>query len=350
MKTGKPLPAPSMGNILGCALALFEKESKAKPSGINRLYRILISESAFLIWKLRNNSVITKDGAAPSEMEIRNKWVFALNDCLEVDCFQACNRSDQGKILVAPAVVLHTWSRTLQNEHKLPADWLREPRALYTPHNGEQKSTSKNKTVNAWRRKMPALIDVYLALKADGPLNSDDAPDSWPVFVIGFDDHRLHSFTHPPGCASANEALIRPGFIGASAVCPSLAFPLRLFEIYRELHRVCPRFSLNALSKSLTHLHSSPRKTSLQQQLTTTYNAYLAVVHGTDARRQVALGRTDEYKAGKVREDDRTMHDIHDRWLTPEAVDELKDAADIYLTCIRVNVPTKMTTPKGSQL
>ncbi|KAJ7670166.1 hypothetical protein DFH06DRAFT_981264, partial [Mycena polygramma] len=47
------MPAPTMGGILGCCLASFESESKSKPSGVNRLFRILISESAYLIWKLR---------------------------------------------------------------------------------------------------------------------------------------------------------------------------------------------------------------------------------------------------------------------------------------------------------
>ncbi|KAJ6543734.1 hypothetical protein DFH09DRAFT_928387 [Mycena vulgaris] len=129
-KSTEPLPPPSMGNVLGCALASFEKESKTKPSGVNWLYRVLMSESAYLIWKLRNDSVITKDGAASSEAEIRNKWVYTLNDRLEVDRFQACNRSDQGKILVPPAVVLQTWRKALLNEDQLPADWLREPRVL----------------------------------------------------------------------------------------------------------------------------------------------------------------------------------------------------------------------------
>ncbi|KAJ6463583.1 hypothetical protein DFH09DRAFT_1254717 [Mycena vulgaris] len=194
---------------------------------------------------------------------------------------------------------------------------------------------------------MPLLVDAYLAWKADGPTDSEGAADAWPLYVIGFD------------------ALIRHGFIGSSATQPSLAFPLRLLEIYRQLHRVCPRFSLDALSKTLTQLHYGPRKSALRQQLSTAYDAYLEIIRGVDARVQAALGRTgtwymdnvcppclyktvnepqlkfsflaaadgnnslksvaNEYKSGKPRDDDRMTHHLNDRWLSPEDVDVFKD-------------------------
>ncbi|KAJ7611473.1 hypothetical protein B0H17DRAFT_1221124 [Mycena rosella] len=86
-KSGSPLPTPSMGMILGSALTIFENESRMKLSGLNRLYQILISESAFLIWKLRNESVIMKDGAAPSVHEVHNRWVSLMNERLKIDQF-----------------------------------------------------------------------------------------------------------------------------------------------------------------------------------------------------------------------------------------------------------------------
>ncbi|KAJ7924130.1 ribonuclease H-like protein [Mycena leptocephala] len=123
MKHG-PLPPPSMGEILGCCLASFEPESKAKPSGVNRLYRILISESAYLIWKIRCERVIGRDGEFHSESEIHNRWVHTLNDRLEIDRFMACDYTLQSKKLVPPSLVVHTWNRTLLSEDKLPKDWL----------------------------------------------------------------------------------------------------------------------------------------------------------------------------------------------------------------------------------
>ena len=42
-----------LGDILGCGLAKFETNSKTN-KGINRLYTIIISETTYLIWKMRN--------------------------------------------------------------------------------------------------------------------------------------------------------------------------------------------------------------------------------------------------------------------------------------------------------
>jgi ribonuclease HI len=72
-------PAISLGTILGCGLAEF-RDDKGKPKrGTQRLYRILMSESAYLIWRLRNNRVISRDGVPATEDEIVNKWKFVIN-------------------------------------------------------------------------------------------------------------------------------------------------------------------------------------------------------------------------------------------------------------------------------
>ncbi|KAJ7732106.1 hypothetical protein B0H16DRAFT_1240060, partial [Mycena metata] len=62
--------------------------------------------------------------------EIHNRWVRLRNDRLEVDCFLANKTSSAGRKLVSPTLVLQTWSRVLNEEDKLPEDWLREPKVL----------------------------------------------------------------------------------------------------------------------------------------------------------------------------------------------------------------------------
>jgi hypothetical protein len=43
------------------------------------------------------------------------------------------------------------------------------------------------KVVDSWNEQMPVLVDAYLALGRDGPLNSDDEAAAWAIEVIGFD-------------------------------------------------------------------------------------------------------------------------------------------------------------------
>ncbi len=74
-------PNLSMGMILGsCAPNLIRKGTKAQ--GVNRAFRILIPETAFLIWKMRcERSIERGDNPAKtfSRDEIDGKWQSRLN-------------------------------------------------------------------------------------------------------------------------------------------------------------------------------------------------------------------------------------------------------------------------------
>jgi ribonuclease HI len=123
-------PEVSLGTILGCGLADFRDDSGKIDRGAQRLYWILMSESAYQIWRLRNERVIDREGVPASEEEIMNKFKFAVNQRLQMDKVLA-NRPRKGKRpALAPKLVLETWSKTLDDEQSLPTDWLREPRVL----------------------------------------------------------------------------------------------------------------------------------------------------------------------------------------------------------------------------
>jgi hypothetical protein len=57
-----------------------------------------------------------------------------------------------------------------------------------------------------------------------------------------------------------NETLIRNGFLGCSAFRPTVAISIRTLAAYRQSHRTCPRFSLQAQAKALCHLHNVRRR------------------------------------------------------------------------------------------
>ncbi|KAJ7249647.1 hypothetical protein C8J57DRAFT_1079502 [Mycena rebaudengoi] len=123
-------PNPSMGMVLGCGLSVF-KDTKNKPhSGTSRLYKILVSESAHLIWKLRCECVIGRDGVPPTVSEVQNRWFKNLSLRLEID-INLTNRLKYGKeYSIPPSVVQDTWSGTLLEEEKLPENWPQEPGVL----------------------------------------------------------------------------------------------------------------------------------------------------------------------------------------------------------------------------
>ncbi|KAJ7033898.1 ribonuclease H-like protein [Mycena alexandri] len=114
LKTGKDM-RPTVAQIMaGGATELGDP-------GTTRLYKILITESAHLIWRLRNERVIQRKGPA-SLPEIRNRWLKIVNNRLAMDCAMTNGFKFEKKALKM-SLVKKTWKNTLKNERKLAKDW-----------------------------------------------------------------------------------------------------------------------------------------------------------------------------------------------------------------------------------
>jgi ribonuclease HI len=123
-------PELSLGSVLGYGLVTISDEKGRTLPGASRLYRILISEFVFVIWKIRNDSVIGQGGDPIPDNKIHNKWLHAINLRLNFDCVLT-NHTKYGKQnSIKTSLVLQTWSLTLADEDKLPENWIREPKVL----------------------------------------------------------------------------------------------------------------------------------------------------------------------------------------------------------------------------
>ncbi|KAJ7238110.1 hypothetical protein B0H12DRAFT_1025902 [Mycena haematopus] len=124
-------PSLSLRLVLGCGLAVVKDDEGRHLPGASRLLRILISESLFLIWKVRNDCVIGNEGTPPTVTEIHNKWLYNINQRLDFECTMT-NQKKYGKASsLKPLLVLQTWSSTLKGEASLPENWLQvAPRVL----------------------------------------------------------------------------------------------------------------------------------------------------------------------------------------------------------------------------
>lgn len=81
------IPLPSrVGDVLGCGLANFKWQGRPD-KGKNRLYRILMSETAYLIWKMRNKRRIRDNDNPPTNTnnETTTRWYHAINKRLTID-------------------------------------------------------------------------------------------------------------------------------------------------------------------------------------------------------------------------------------------------------------------------
>ncbi|KAK0431919.1 hypothetical protein EV421DRAFT_1720077, partial [Armillaria borealis] len=89
-----------------------------------RISIILISESAHLIWKIRNDRVIN-ERSSHMPREITQRWSHAMNRRMRLDCILS-NKKKFKKKAIQVSLVLKTWQGTLLEESTLPEDWTRK--------------------------------------------------------------------------------------------------------------------------------------------------------------------------------------------------------------------------------
>ncbi|KAL0562895.1 hypothetical protein V5O48_019183, partial [Marasmius crinis-equi] len=120
---------PGIDTIIGAGLA---KTEKAKPSennsGENRLWRILIAESAHLIWVMRCERILEKENTAFSENEVRARWRTRMNGRIALD--QRLTNKKYGPKAVSTYTVENTWTGTIHEETQLPDKWPQRPGVL----------------------------------------------------------------------------------------------------------------------------------------------------------------------------------------------------------------------------
>ncbi|KAI5994654.1 hypothetical protein EDD15DRAFT_2165647 [Pisolithus albus] len=95
-----------------------------------------------------------------------------------------------------------------------------------------------------------------------------------------------------------NEVLIYHGYIGCSPVLPTVSVSLRTLASYHQIHRICPRFGIQAQTehghdtqcKLLCHLHDTPYCPYLNVQLTIAYDVYLDILGRVNCQIKKALG------------------------------------------------------------
>ncbi|KIY47302.1 hypothetical protein FISHEDRAFT_45603 [Fistulina hepatica ATCC 64428] len=125
-------PELSLGLIMSIGLVEVRGGLNKAKIGDQRLLKIVIAESLYLIWTIRCErriEFLDDEAKWKSNNHIRNMWIHAINTCLSIDRMMT-NRYKFGKLALKKELVLQTWSGVLLNEDSLPDDWISEPRVL----------------------------------------------------------------------------------------------------------------------------------------------------------------------------------------------------------------------------
>ncbi|KAH7918190.1 hypothetical protein BV22DRAFT_1024983 [Leucogyrophana mollusca] len=92
-----------------------------------------------------------------------------------------------------------------------------------------------------------------------------------------------------PGHTYPNETIIYHGYLGSSPLHLTVAISIRMLATYRQIHRTCPRFSIQAQCKALCHLHKMLYRPYLSAQFSAAYDTYLEIIHRVDRLFKVVL-------------------------------------------------------------
>ena len=101
-------------------------------TGKNQLYRIIVLETTYLIWKIRNKrSIRDEDGSEHSTVinKTTKRWRNTINKRLTIDC-NPMNSSKFGKRALDSKLVRRTWRGCLNNKEGLPNNWHRRKGVL----------------------------------------------------------------------------------------------------------------------------------------------------------------------------------------------------------------------------
>ncbi|KAG1833208.1 hypothetical protein F4604DRAFT_1694518 [Suillus subluteus] len=81
---------------------------------------------------------------------------------------------------------------------------------------------------------------------------------------------------------------------GSSPIRPTVSITIRTLDVYRQSHRVTPRFSIHAEAKMLCFLHGVYYRRHLAEQLRISYDVYLELHRRIDHRLDKVLGHDSE--------------------------------------------------------
>ncbi|KZV81863.1 hypothetical protein EXIGLDRAFT_588143, partial [Exidia glandulosa HHB12029] len=104
-------PKPSLGSILSCTSTSFGGTAK-RTRATNRMYRILIAESAHLIWKLRCRRIFNSATPTqpPTHAEVQHKWKHAMEQRMQLDFYMSLKGPSTKSL--PRKLVAKTWSHT----------------------------------------------------------------------------------------------------------------------------------------------------------------------------------------------------------------------------------------------
>ncbi|TBU21221.1 hypothetical protein BD311DRAFT_679007 [Dichomitus squalens] len=120
--TGLPWKQPDWGTALGAGCAVIKSETGVRKKPMEALWTILWTESVHLIWKLRCERVIHRDGEVHDKLAVKNAWYAAIDRRLTLDRRTAVLAKCKHDLKQGDVEAI--WAPTIQGYRDLPEGWV----------------------------------------------------------------------------------------------------------------------------------------------------------------------------------------------------------------------------------
>ncbi|KAH9851555.1 RnaseH-domain-containing protein, partial [Lenzites betulinus] len=126
-KTGFELPRLTLGLIMAAPSLQRRAKPKTKTDSAARLARIVVTETAHLLWKLRCERVIGKEDGSTrrhSESDVVKRWIKRLNERMSIDRGLVASGRKEKRRGITKEKVLDTWRAVLTDDSEMEEDWI----------------------------------------------------------------------------------------------------------------------------------------------------------------------------------------------------------------------------------
>lgn len=101
----------------------------------------------------------------------------------------------------------------------------------------------------------------------------------------------MRTFRYDPG-SYASLALVRAGFIPTSPLVPSIAYDIRLIDLYRSINKFHRRLGLQPFVRAMHDYHDQVYLTASAHAFSKAFDIYLSINRSISSRLDAALGRS----------------------------------------------------------
>ncbi|KAG1745399.1 uncharacterized protein EDB91DRAFT_1049934, partial [Suillus paluster] len=138
---------------------------------------------------------------------------------------------------------------------------------------------------SAWTSQMPALVAGYLHWKHCEAIPIPNVEAG----MFKFDVSTVDILVPQAADELANVSLINVGLLGCSPIQPNIAVSLQCLELYHQIRRRKPSFSVQAMVKVLCALHNRSYFQALRDQFAIAFDAYLDILRHIQELVNIAL-------------------------------------------------------------